>query len=271
LTERNPSGELLPGHDRKSAVKGFHASLIDELYSSEPIETWQAIIGPNLHYHSGYFQGDEDLETGLQQTVRNFFPYIPPGSRILDVGCGWGGPARMLADELASDLTGVTISRTQAEWCRHKGIAVQIMDIEAELPDGHYDIAFCLEAMEHVIDKPGLLSRLYQRADRLILSVNCIADATKQPRRSFGHSMVFCTPEELQTWVDKAGWSIRHIANRRFQALRTIVLWGRNFDNVFGSKETRGQLQLLRDLVRTALKSPVAWCQSHPIIDIIAD
>ena len=59
---------------------------LDSFYSNESIEEWQQIIGNDLHYHFGYFKASEDLETGLKQTARNFFPYIEPGSKVLDIG-----------------------------------------------------------------------------------------------------------------------------------------------------------------------------------------
>jgi len=61
---------------------------MDVFYSAVLIEEWKRIIGEDLHYHFGYFRGREDMETGLRQTVRNFYPYIPAGACVLDVGCG---------------------------------------------------------------------------------------------------------------------------------------------------------------------------------------
>ncbi|MGK7905341.1 MAG: hypothetical protein AB4352_28840, partial [Hormoscilla sp.] len=49
---------------------------LDRFYSTESITAWKQIIGEDLHYHFGYFRGSEDLETGLRQTVRNYYDYI---------------------------------------------------------------------------------------------------------------------------------------------------------------------------------------------------
>lgn len=83
---------------------------LDSFYSKESIREWKQIIGEELHYHCGYFNGEEDLETGLKQTVRNFYPYITPGTRVLDIGCGWGGPAKMLIAERNCSVTGISCS-----------------------------------------------------------------------------------------------------------------------------------------------------------------
>ncbi|MGK7876621.1 MAG: hypothetical protein AB4426_26005 [Xenococcaceae cyanobacterium] len=43
-----------------------------------------------------------------------------------------------------------------------------------------------------------------------------------------------------------------------------------NLDRAYGDREPPGQLAILRSLVDTALRSPVKWCQSFPLIDIVA-
>ena len=76
---------------------------------------------------------------------------------------------------------------------------------------------------------------------------------------------------ELVRDVEAAGWKIREIRDRRFHALRTIALWQQNLDRIYGDCDPPGQLGVLRSLVNAALPSPVRWCQSFPLIDIVAD
>jgi cyclopropane-fatty-acyl-phospholipid synthase len=38
---------------------------------------------------------------------------VPPGSRVLDIGCGWGGLALYLAEVCGGDVLGITLSREQ--------------------------------------------------------------------------------------------------------------------------------------------------------------
>ena len=83
--------------------------------------------------------------------------------------------------------------------------------------------------------------------------------------------MVLCTVSELTQYVEDAGWRIEYLKNRRFQSLRTIALWKENLDRVYGDRQPPGQLGSLRSLVDTALRSPIKWCQSFPLIDIVAD
>ena len=52
----------------------------------------------------------------LEDALRVLYPHIPLGSSVLDVGCGWCGPATLLAAERAASVRGLTIARAQAEF-----------------------------------------------------------------------------------------------------------------------------------------------------------
>lgn len=246
---------------------------LDAFYSTESIQTWQQIIGQDLHYHFGFFSGTEDLETGLKQTVRRFYPQIPQQARVLDIGCGWGGPARLLIAEKQCAVTGVTISQAQADFCTRQGLAVQQHDLEQDTwpIQDDYDLIFSLEMISHIHDKVGFLRRLRPHATQLILSENCVIKGHSAERLTFDNSMVLCTVEELQQALEDAGWQIRSIQNRRFQSLRTITLWKQNFDAIYGDQTPPGQLAVLRRLVTAASPNPLSWGQNFPLIDIIAE
>ena len=257
----------------RSSLPRYSQVDIDEFYSRESIPAWKAIIGDNLHYHFGYFKGSEDLKTGLRQTVRNYYPYIKPGSRVLDIGCGWGGPATMLIDDLQCSVTGISCSTAQVNYCQNLGLTVLRQDLDREMDktSGKYDTIFSLEMISHIRDKARLLHQLRSLGSRLILSANCVEDNVSGDRLTFGDSMVLCTVSELIEDIEQAGWTIQVMQNRRFQSLRTIALWRENFDRIYGDLQPPGQLGSLRSLVEIALRSPAQWCQAFPLIDIVAD
>ena len=244
---------------------------LDSFYSQETIDEWKQIIGEELHYHSGYFTGNEDLEIGLRQTVRNFYPHIPVGTRVLDVGCGWGGPATMLIQEKQCIVQGVSISSAQVAYCQSIGLDVWPCDIEQDPISGVYDVVFMLEVLSHIRNKADVLAKLRPLAQRLVLSTNCIADNIQGARTTFGGSMELCSHSELVQMVEHAGWRIQSMRNRRFQSLRTVQHWKKNLDRVYGNRTPPGQLGILHNLTETALQSPVGWCQAFPLIDIVAD
>lgn len=86
---------------------------------------------------------------------------LPRGARLLDVGCGIGGSARMLAADYGFDVLGISISPAQvaraqaltpaelAPRCRFA-----VMDALAlELSDASFDAVWSVEACPHMADK----------------------------------------------------------------------------------------------------------------------
>jgi MPBQ/MSBQ methyltransferase len=93
---------------------------------------------------------------------------LPPGSRILDVGCGIGGSARLLALHYGFDVLAISISPAQiararaltppelADHCRFA-----VMDALAlDLPDMGFDAVWSVEAAPHMPDKQRYVDEL---------------------------------------------------------------------------------------------------------------
>ncbi|KAJ4019035.1 hypothetical protein NW752_004778 [Fusarium irregulare] len=74
------------------------------------------------HIHHGYWptqeseatQTKEEAQANLIQLLLDVSK-LPPGSSVLDVGCGIGGTSRHLASKYGSSVTGITISTKQVE------------------------------------------------------------------------------------------------------------------------------------------------------------
>lgn len=89
---------------------------------------------------------------------------LPPGSRVLDVGCGIGGSARILARDYGFEVLGISISPAQIARARDltpadlPGCRFAVMDALAlDLPDGGpdtgFDAVWSVEAGPHMPDK----------------------------------------------------------------------------------------------------------------------
>ncbi|QXZ08816.1 cyclopropane-fatty-acyl-phospholipid synthase family protein [Comamonas sp. Y33R10-2] len=93
-----------------------HYDLDDRLY--------QLFLDSERQYSCAYFeQGDEDLETAQLAKKRHIAAklLIEPGQRVLDIGCGWGGLSRYLAEVAgAAHVTGITLSTEQLAGAQHK-------------------------------------------------------------------------------------------------------------------------------------------------------
>jgi len=84
---------------------------------------------------------------------------LPAGSRVLDVGCGIGGSARILARDYGFDVVGISISPAQirrASELTPAGLSCRfaVMDALAlDLPQGCMDAVWSVEASPHMPDK----------------------------------------------------------------------------------------------------------------------
>ncbi|MEY4358606.1 MAG: hypothetical protein RLZZ631_92 [Cyanobacteriota bacterium] len=84
---------------------------------------------------------------------------LPPGSRVLDVGCGIGGSARILARDYGLDVLGISISPGQIQRAQEltpAGLSCRfaVMDaLNLELPDQSFDAVWSVEAGPHMPDK----------------------------------------------------------------------------------------------------------------------
>ncbi|MEH2233473.1 MAG: methyltransferase domain-containing protein [Nostoc sp.] len=84
---------------------------------------------------------------------------LPPGTTVLDVGCGIGGSSRILARDYGFAVTGITISPQQvqrAQQLTQEELDVQFLVDDAmalSFPDASFDVVWSIEAGPHMPDK----------------------------------------------------------------------------------------------------------------------
>lgn len=84
---------------------------------------------------------------------------LPPGGRVLDVGCASGGLLALLADR-ASYRAGIELSPSAAaEAARVADHVVQGSVEEADLPEESFDVVVLADVLEHLVDPEGALER----------------------------------------------------------------------------------------------------------------
>lgn len=140
------------------------------------------------HIHLGYYRSGQWWNEDFRQAKTTFvhalarwsgLDQLPPGSKVLDVGCGIGGSARILARDYGLDVLGISISPVQIERARAltaDGLSCRfaVMDAMAiELPDASFAGVWSVEACPHMPDKQGYadeLLRVLQPGGRLAVA-----------------------------------------------------------------------------------------------------
>ena len=110
-------------------------------------------------YSCGYWKKDtETLEDAQQNKIDHIIKKldIKNGQKVLDVGCGWGGMALELARQKGCEVTGISLSKNQINYCKKKakelGLDNQVSFKLADYREivGEYDRIYSVGMFEHV-------------------------------------------------------------------------------------------------------------------------
>jgi SAM-dependent methyltransferase len=110
-----------------------------------------------LEDHHWWYRGRRRIIAELIESLS-----LEPGSQVLDAGCGSGRNMVDLAH--LGTITGVEIADASVERARsrHVGEVVQCSIASMPFADGHFDLAVCLDAIEHIADEQGAFSELFR-------------------------------------------------------------------------------------------------------------
>ena len=117
-------------------------------------DLYGAMLDKRMLYTCGYWATADNLdaaqEAKLDLVCRKI--NLEPGMSVLDLGCGYGSFAKYAAEKFGARVTGVTVSKKQAELgtelCR--GLPVEIRREDYRAVDGLYDRVISIGIMEHV-------------------------------------------------------------------------------------------------------------------------
>ncbi len=115
---------------------------------------YRCMLDKRMIYSCGYWSGADSLdqaqENKLELVARKLC--LQKGMRVLDIGCGWGGAARYLAERHGVEVVGITISPSQAELAQE---VCADLPVEIRLQDyrectGTFDRIYSIGMFEHV-------------------------------------------------------------------------------------------------------------------------
>ena len=146
---------LLNRNHKANSRKNIHAhyDLGNAFY-----ELW---LDGTMNYSSALFEGDfsHTMQTAQNAKVRRALQAtdVKAGSRVLEIGCGWGALAEMATLEMGAHVTGVTLSTEQLAFANARmkwnGKADQAdlrLQDYRDIDDGPYDAVCSIEMIEAV-------------------------------------------------------------------------------------------------------------------------
>jgi cyclopropane-fatty-acyl-phospholipid synthase len=109
-------------------------------------------------YSCAYFLSEnESLEDAQQNKINHIIKKLnlKPGQKVLDIGCGWGGMAFEIARQSQCEITGISLSENQINYCRRKAKELKLDNqVHFELCDyrhvkGQFHRIVSVGALEH--------------------------------------------------------------------------------------------------------------------------
>jgi cyclopropane fatty-acyl-phospholipid synthase-like methyltransferase len=139
---------------------------------------YQSLWGEHLH-HGYWIRGDESKETAQIQLIEHLaqLAEIKNGSRILDIGCGFGGSSIYLAKKYGASVTGITISPVQVQMATgaaakaNADASFLLMDAEDMKFEQAFDVLWSVESISHYHDP----RRFFASAGKLLKPRGCFA------------------------------------------------------------------------------------------------
>jgi sarcosine/dimethylglycine N-methyltransferase len=146
------------------AAPDIAARVLDALHAAQGPEApvTPEALAPLDHFHGRGLAATRELAALL----------VPrPGDRVLDIGCGIGGPARWIAARYGCRVTGVDLT---VEFCRAAealnaatGMVDRVRIVQGSalalpLPDAAFDRAYSQNVAMNIADKPGFCREAFR-------------------------------------------------------------------------------------------------------------
>lgn len=180
------------------------------------------------HLHHGYWEGDETQAEAQVKLIEQLAAraQIVSGSSVLDIGCGLGGGARWLAQNLDCLVLGLTLSPVQAqiatETTRQAGLCdkvfYEVSDAsQLDFAPESFDAIWVVECSEHLPDKRRFIAdcaRILKPDGRLALCAWLRSDVLSEEDAQLVERVcagMLCPSlgslSEYIGWMDEAGFN----------------------------------------------------------------
>lgn len=137
------------------------AGIVAERHYDAERAMFETMLDPYMQYSCAYWRALPDQSgepADLAAAQINKMELIcrklklEEGQSVLDIGCGWGGLARYMAERYKVTVTGVTVSKEQLAYAQEHaaGLPVDFRLVDYRSLDGTYDRVVSVGMFEHV-------------------------------------------------------------------------------------------------------------------------
>ena len=236
-----PLEEFVPGRDQGTEGRAVGAMTSD-------VDLIRAVLGDSLTYSCARWDDAETLDDAQYAKLERICDDldIGEGSRLLDIGCGWGGLLLHAARHRGATAVGVVRSAERADVVRtqvaqaglESAVDVRLGGV-ADVDDGPYDAVTDIESLDQAPDYAPDVRRLLSAGGRVLLQQLALARSTPEDTASFMRSYVYPSSPltslstTLAAWED-AGLELRSVESMREHYPPTARAWARNLDREWG-------------------------------------
>ena len=215
-----------------------HYDLSDDLYD--------LFLDKKRQYSCGYFKNENDtLEDAQNNKIQHIIKKlnIQPNQKVLDIGCGWGSLAIDIARSANCEVTGITLSQKQLDYCLKKAkelnlenqVTFKLMDYR-EL-DEKFDRIVSVGMFEHVGRK--FYKKFFKQVEKLLsdngISLVHTIGSVNPPRDPHPWVTKYIFPggytpslSEVTTPIEKAGLVVSDIEILKLHYSYTLGHWKEN-------------------------------------------
>jgi SAM-dependent methyltransferase len=160
-----------------------------------------------------------------------FVDRIAAGSRVLDIGCGYGAVARSIATRVeSSTVVGVELDPGRLRQARSGAVPANLSFIEADarrnLPLGPWDVVVLSNILEHIEDRVGFLRDIVAQAKpkKILIRVPLFERDWKLPlRRELGVGYFSDAEHFIEHRLEELH---KELLAAGLETVQTITLWG---------------------------------------------
>jgi len=107
------------------------------------------------------YDKNRDYYGGVRTEMLHYYP--DSGQTMLDIGCGEGLFGKAAKDRFGAEVWGIDINESSVETAKthlDKAFCNDASLMLDELPDGHFDVVYFNDVLEHMVDPYSLLSNI---------------------------------------------------------------------------------------------------------------